>query len=51
MGRLKKNEQDKKIKITISVNRELYSEIKKQKLIPSRLLNELLEKHYGNKNL
>ena len=37
MGRPKKDENNKKIKIGITIDRELYSQIKKDKLMPSRI--------------
>ena len=43
MGRPKKNENDKKIKIGITIDRELYNQIKKDKLMPSRIIEKLVK--------
>jgi hypothetical protein len=51
MGRPKKEENDKKIKIGITIDRQLYCQIKKDKLIPSRIIEKLVKEYYGNKNL
>ena len=51
MGRPKKNENDKQIKIGITIDRELYRLIKKDKLIPSRIIEKLVREYYGDKNL
>lgn len=51
MGRLKKNNDEKKIKITVSVDREFYYKIKDNLLKPSRLINQLLKEYYGKKNM
>jgi hypothetical protein len=51
MGRPKKNENDKKIKIGITIDRELYRLIKKDKLKPSRIIERLVREYYGDKNL
>jgi hypothetical protein len=51
MGRPKKEEKDKKIKIGITLDRDLYNQIKKDKLIPSRIIEILIRDYYGNKNL
>jgi hypothetical protein len=42
---------ERKIKISISLNRELYSLIKKDKVMPSRIIEDLIRQYYGNKNL
>jgi hypothetical protein len=51
MGRPKKNKNDKKIKIGITIDRELYSLIKKDNLMPSRIIEKLVREYYENKNL
>jgi hypothetical protein len=51
MGRPKKIEEEKKIKIGISVDRELLNQLKKDKIIPSRFFDKLLKEHYGKKDL
>jgi hypothetical protein len=51
MGRPKKEEQDKKIKIGITIDRQLYGLIKKDNLKPSRIIENLVREYYGNKGL
>lgn len=51
MGRLKKTEEEKKIKIGISIDRELFYQLKLDKIIPSRFFDEKLKEHYGKKDL
>jgi len=51
MGRLKKIEEEKKIKIGISVDRDLYKQLKKDKIIPSRFFDRKLKEYYGKKDL
>ena len=51
MGRPKKEDNDKKIKIGITIDRELYKLIKKDKLMPSRIIENLVREYYGNKDL
>lgn len=51
MGRHKKNENDKKIKIGITIDRELYYRIKNDKLIPSRIIEKLVRDYYDNKSM
>lgn len=51
MGRPKKNDIDKKIKIGITIDRNLYKLIKRDKLIPSRIIEKLVREYYGNKTL
>jgi len=51
MGRPKKNKEDKKIKVSISIDRVLYNKIKEEKIMPSRIIEKLVREHYGNKNL
>ena len=51
MGRKCKKIDEKKIKISISLDRNLYSLIKEDKIMPSRIIESLLKVHYGNKNL
>ena len=48
MGRPIKTQEEKKIKIGISIDRELYKKIKDENLKPSRVIEKLLRKHYGN---
>jgi hypothetical protein len=51
MGRPKKNDIDKKIKIGITIDRNLYKLIKRDKLMPSRIIEKLVREYYGNKTL
>jgi hypothetical protein len=51
MGRNRKTEEDKKIKISITLDRILYKQIKEDKIIPSRIIESLIRKYYENKNL
>lgn len=48
MGRPIKTQEEKKIKIGISIDRKLYKKIKNENLKPSRIIEELLREHYGN---
>ena len=51
MGRHKKNKEDKKVKVSISLDRILYNKIKEEKIMPSRIIEKLVREYYGNKNL
>ena len=51
MGRPKKEEIYKKIKIGITIDRNLYDRIKEDKLKPSRIIEKLVRDYYGNKDL
>jgi hypothetical protein len=51
MGRPKKLEEEKKIKIGISIDRDLYNQLKKDNIIPSRFFDKLLKEFYGKKNM
>ena len=48
MGRPKKNTSDKKIKVSISLDRELYDKIKSDKFKPSRIIEKLVREYYDN---
>lgn len=48
MGRPKKDTDDKKIKVSISLDRELYIKIKSDNLKPSRIIEKLVREYYGN---
>ena len=48
MGRPKKTTEQKKIKVSISLDRDLYNKIKLDNLKPSRILEKLLKEYYGN---
>lgn len=51
MGRPKKIEQDKKVKFGISLDRELFEQMIKEKIKKSTLINKLLREYYGKKDL
>lgn len=51
MGRPKKNKEEKKVKVSISLDPILYYKIKKDNLKPSRIIESLVKEHYGKKNL
>jgi hypothetical protein len=51
MGRPKKLNEDKKIKVSISMDKTLYLEIKKNNVMPSRIIEKLVKDYYGKKNL
>ena len=48
MGRPKKDTNDKKIKLSISLDRELYNKIKSDNFKPSRIIERLIREYYGN---
>lgn len=51
MGRNKKLIGDKKVKVSISLNREIYLKIKNDNLKPSRLIETLLKTYYNGKKM
>ena len=51
MGRKLKLEIEKKIKISISLDRKLYNLIKESNDKPSQVLEKLLKEYYDDKNL
>lgn len=51
MGRPKKTTEEKKVKVSISLDRNLYNKIKLDNLKPSRIIEKLVMEYYGNKNL
>ena len=51
MGRPKKQEEDKKIKIGISLDRNLFNIIMKDGGKISRIIEKIIREHCGNKNL
>ena len=51
MGRLKKEETDKKIKIAISLDRNLHNLIIKDGGKRSRIIEKILKEYYDNKSL
>jgi hypothetical protein len=51
MGRPKKIEKDKKVKFGISLDRDLFDRMVKEKVKKSTLLNRLLKEYYGKKDM
>ena len=51
MGRPKKQEKDCKVKFGISLDRDLFDRMIKEKVKKSTLLNKLLKEYYENKDL
>jgi len=51
MGRPSKKEEDKKIKLGISLDRQLYNTIMKDGGKVSRIIENIIKKHCGNKSL
>jgi hypothetical protein len=51
MGRKLKLEKDKKVKFGISLDRDLFDRMVKEKIKKSTLLNKLLKEYYGNKDM
>jgi len=51
MGRKPKLENEKKIKISVSIDRVLYYKIKNTNHKPSRILEKLLREYYENQEM
>ena len=51
MGRPKKEEKDKKIKVGICLDRGLYSILMKDGGKVSQIIEKIIKEHLGNKNL
>ena len=51
MGRPKKEEKDKKIKVGICLDRFLYTELMKDGGKVSRIIEKIIREYCGNKNL
>ena len=51
MGRPTKLEEDRKVKFGISLDRNLFDRMVKEKTKKSTLLNKLLKDHYGKKDM
>lgn len=51
MGRPKKETKDCKIKFGISIDRELFDRMVREKIKKSSLINKLLKEYYGKKDL
>lgn len=45
-GRPKKNEENKKVKYGISIDRYFFDKMKKEKVSVSKFIQELVKKHY-----
>jgi hypothetical protein len=46
MGRLKKNNEEKKIKISITIDRTIYFKLKNEQKIISREIEKIIKKYY-----
>jgi hypothetical protein len=51
MGRPKKEKKDCKIKFSISLDREIFHIMVKEKIKKSSLINKLLKDYYGKKDM
>jgi len=51
VGRKLKLIEDRKVKFGISLDRDLFDRMVKEKIKKSTLLNKLLREYYGNKNM
>ena len=51
MGRATKLEEDRKVKFGISLDRNLFDRMVKEKVKKSTLLNKLLKEYYDNKDM
>jgi hypothetical protein len=51
MGRKLKPNDERKVKFGISLDRDLFDLMVKEKIKKSTLLNKLLKEYYGNKDL
>lgn len=51
MGRKLKLEEERKVKFGISLDRDLFDRMVKEKVKKSTLLNKLLKEYYGNKDM
>ena len=51
MSRPTKLKEDRKVKFGISLDRDLFDRMVKEKIKKSTLLNKLLKEYYGNKNM
>lgn len=51
MGRATKLEEDRKVKFGISLDRNLFDRMVKDKIKKSTLLNKLLKEYYENKDM
>jgi hypothetical protein len=51
MGRKSKLDEDRKVKFGISLDRDLFDRMVKEKIKKSTLLNKLLKEYYGKKDM
>ena len=51
MGRPKKEERDKKIKVGICMDRQLYEKVMENCGKVSQIIENIIRDYYGNKNL
>lgn len=51
MGRPKKEEKDKKIKVGICLDRQLHTELVKNGGRVSQIIEKIIKEYYDNKNL
>jgi hypothetical protein len=51
MGRKLKLEEERKVKFGISLDRDLFDRMVKEKVKKSTLLNKLLKEYYDNKDM
>lgn len=50
-GRPKKNEEDKKVKYGISIDRFLFDKMKNEDISISKFIQELVKEHYDKKKI
>jgi hypothetical protein len=50
-GRPKKDEEDKKVKYGISIDRFLFDKMKNEEISISKFIQELVKDHYENKKI
>lgn len=51
IGRPKKNENDKKVKYGISIDRHLFDKMKKENISVSKFIQNLVKTYYEKENL
>jgi hypothetical protein len=51
IGRPKKNDNDKKVKYGISIDRYLFDKMKKENISISKFIQNLVKKHYEKENI
>ena len=51
MGRPKKSIEEKKVKVSSSLDKDLYNKIKTDNFKPSRMIEKLVRDYYGNQSL